>query len=661
MSGPQRIAIVVSALAALIAGVWWICAGEASPPPRDVPARVDLIEPAGLGVDDASPGKETATSVAQASSAQAPVAQRTPATRPLPRGGVRVRVVDDQDRVVADIAVAMTMAVSGRADDTRVAYARTDTEGTADLVADAEKMQRLRMMGVSATFAVGVDAPLPDAPRVTLGSALTADAPITLRLPPFGSAIARVLDPAGAPIDDGGDVFLFWRPPGSDGRWDRIGTPRAPSRGGEAVLATVPLGQELLLRASGTKHWQSGEVIVRGPQAAGEVVRVDLRVGPAWAFVVGQLVDAHGAPFVRPQVSMGIGTLAVDAPPDAEPKGVDTMLRWTKLDAAGRFRVRAGLASPAGWRRVLVAEHTDEGREAAFQAIVPLPDPLASGVDFDVGAVTFVAPTRERVLCTGRVVDAAGQGLVGIDVAAGYHDRELGRWVGLHHQRVRTDDNGDFEVRSALAAPVSFTLSASAHDRVPVRVEIGEGSHRVLTLARGGRLQAQIQAPPGVPVQLLVGSIVDAEGRAREPNQFGGGFGAGNLAPGRYDVVVRIAESGVEIARVPGIVVSEGQKVDDERLTPIDVTGRCRGLQVRLLDAAGHPIAKASVQVTASSGRGGRAISGRAISGRAITGPDGWLIWVVPVPTPALSVSLDDGRRAEVRTDVDKQTLTLRE
>lgn len=651
MSGSQRLAAVLGALAALTAGLWWAGAEAPVSAPRDVGARVTQSEAVEVSASVGYAASPPRAMEPASENPVAPIAERTLATRPLPAGGVRVHVVDDQDRGIADIELAMTMAVPGRADDTRVAHAHTDAEGTADLVADAETLRRLRMMGMSVTFAVGVDAPLPDAPRVKLGDAPTADAPVILRLPPFGGAVARVLDPAGAPIDDGGDVFLFWRPIGSDERWDRIGTPRAPSRGGEAVLATVPLGQELLLRASGTGHWQSGEVVVRGPQTAGEVVRVDLRMGPAWAFVVGQFVDAQGAPFVRPQVAMGIGTVAADASLDTAPAGVDTMLRWTKLDAAGRFRVRAGLEPPAGRRRVLVAEHTDEGREAAWRAIVPLPDTLASGVEYDVGAVTFVAPTRERVLCTGRVVDAAGKGLAGIDVAAGYHDSALGRWVGLHQQRVRTDADGDFEVRSALPAPESFTLSASAHDRVPVRVEISEGSHRVLTLARGGRLQARIQAPPGVPAHLLVGSIVDAQRRAREPSQFGGGFGAGNLAPGRYDVVVRIAASGIEIARVPGIVVSEGQKVDDERLTPIDVTGRCRGLHLRLLDIAGHPIPNASVQVTAASGR----------TSRAITDADGWLICVVPVPAPALALLLDDGRRAEIRPDVERQTLTLRE
>lgn len=649
MTGPQRLAVVLSALAALIAGVWWAGARLASPPQGSEPAHVTRTEaavPSGTEVGAASP-RTAITNPA----APAPIAERTLAPRPLPVGGVRVRVVDAQDRRVAAIAVSMTLAVPGRVDDTRVASGRTDAEGEVDLVANAQTLQRLRMMGGSATLAVEVDEPLSDAPRVTLGDAPTADAPVTLRLPPFGSAIARVLDPAGAPIDDGGDVFLFWREPGSDARWGRIGTPRAPSRGGQAILAAVPLGQELLLRASGTKQWQSGEVIVRGPQTAGEVVRVDLRVGPAWAFVVGQLVDVHGAPFVRPQVSMGVGTLAADAPPDAEPKGVDTMLLWTKLDAEGRFRVRAGLEPPVGRRRVLVAEHTDEGREAALKAIVPLPDTMASGVDHDVGAVTFVAPAPERVLCTGRVVDAAGVGLAGIDVAAGYHDSALGRWVGLHHQRVRTDAEGAFEVRTALPAPASFTLSASAHDRVPVQVAISEGSHRVLTLARGGRLHARIQAPSGVPVQLLVGSIVDAQGRTREPNQLGGGFGANNLAPGRYDVVVRIAHSDIELARVPGIVVSEGQEVDDERLAPIDVTDRCRALRLRLMDAEGNVISQANVHIVAADGRRGRASTGR----------DGWLIAVVTVPTPALEVSLDDGRRAEVPAVPDAQVLTLRE
>ncbi len=626
---------VTLAIVSLARGGPPVSVGETAP--QDPAPTIDLVP------HDQLAGKDPPT----ATPARTPTPP--PERGPIPSDAVRVQVVDQVGRGVAGIVVALTFAIPGGPNETRAASSRTDDAGFVDLVAEGDTLQRLRQLALAATFSVAAEVPLADSPRAELGRRPTADAPVVLRLPACGSVRARVLDHAGNAIADGGEVFLFWREPGSAGRFDRIGTPRAPSRGGEAYFSIVPLGVELLLRASGTHELQSGEVIVMGPVHEGQTVTTDLRLGLPWASVVGQLVDAQGTPFVRPQVSMGLGTVASDAPPGTLPDARATQMLWTALDTDARFRVRAPLEPPAGKRFVLVVEHTDTGREDKYTAAVSLPARLASGMEFDVGIVVLSQPAAKRILCAGRVVDANDQPLAGIDVSAGYWDRDAGRWVGLHRQRVRTDERGAFEIRTAAAVPATFTLSASGHTLVPVRVEASVGSQHVLVLRRGGKLHARIQPPDGVPAHLLIGAIVDAHGNAREPNQFGGFFGADNLAAGRYSVVVRIGGSGWEIGRVTDIDVPDGGRAGDDRLDPIDMRDRCAPLRLRLVDAAGAPLADTRARIADAAER--------SLSTR--TDRDGRIFLAVPLPTPDLRVTLDDGRSAPVAWIAGEQTVTF--
>lgn len=621
-----RWSLIVATL--LLALAMW--AGEQAAPPNVSKASDPVSAPA-----------NGPSSPANIDAAPSP---RTAAAPAIPGDGVVVHAIDGSGRGVADIPVEIVCSLPAMAGEQSVAAARTDAAGYAVLVADAARLQRLREAGIDATFRVVAAILSPTPPHALLGAQPVAAGIVTLQLPDSGTVIVHVQDAQGQAIDDGGDVFLFWRQPGGSA-WDRIGTPRAPSRGGTAQLM-VPLGKQLLLRASGTEALQSGEVVVMGPVGAGEVVTTELRLGLPWARVVGRLVDEAGARIASDRLQVGIGVVAADAPADL-PK--QSSGGWVQLDAQGRFSVRAPVQAPPGKRFCLVAEDRDTRRETVRKATVALPAVLASGVDFDVGDVVL-AGAAERLLCSGRVVDGAGAPIALAEVAAGYWDRDAGRWVALHRQRVRSAEDGSFAIHSAVPAPERFSLSAAANGRVRAELQIGGGSEGLqLVLPRGGSLQARITAPAGVPAMKLVGAVIDAEGRRREPDQFGGSLRVDGLAPGLYDVVVRIADSPWELLTVRGIAVAEGQRSDDPRLASIDVGDRCRALHLLLRDASGAPRMQLRARIVDGQDRGVSMQTDR----------DGRALVVVPRAATGFALVTADGRRIAVAAQDEEQTLVL--
>ena len=638
MSPPLRWLLAVGALLlALLALSQWH-GGAVRPPDTTDPASPQRASTAAPPTPPAA-DDDTAASLPQ----------RTEAPPPIPRDGVLVHTVDGADRGVADVPVKLIWFLPGTPGEQRLAFARTDAAGYAALVGEEETRRRLREAGLDVEFTVVADIPSPTPPRAVLGAQPTAAEVVTLRLPDAGTVVVRVLDAMGQPIDDGGDVFLFWREPGSNARWDRIGTPRAPSRGGTAQLGIVPLHKQLLLRASGTGTLQSGEAIVAGPMHAAEVVTAELRLGLPWAIVTGRLVDETGAVIQSDRLLVGLGTVALDAEATAAPPAAQTSLGWQKLDERGRFRLRAPQEAPPGKRFALVAEDRATTREGVRRAVVALPAALASGAEFDVGDVVLQGPA-ERLLCSGRVLDDTGAPVALADVTAGYWDKDLGRWVSLHRQRVRCDPDGRFEIRTAQPAPAQFSLSAAATGRVRAKLEISEGAaDLLLVLARGGSLQALIKAPTGVPAHFLVGALVDADGNRREPDQFAGRFLVEGLAPGSYDVVVRIAGSPWELLRIAAIDVVAGQQAADPRLSPIDVGDRCRALRLLLVDGQHRPRANLRLSLVDAQGHGVETRTDR----------EGHAFVVVPRGPVGFALLADDGRRIAVMAQDEEQTIVL--
>lgn len=647
-----RIAIAVAVL--LLAGGWWIVASWRAAPGHDAPTVESAAEPiVPVGTTSTAPS----AAAARGAATEAAPPTRTSASLPsVPsEPGVRVRVVRQDGRPVAGVAVELRASLAGHSDDGEVAEARTDADGLATLAAKpewAERMAMLEKMGqakLDLAFAVVAEVTLPDAPRVVLGSEPRVEGTVELRLPPFGSLVVQVRDALGAPVGEG-MVYLFWRAPGSGGGWERTGIPHAAVHAGEAHFALVPVGRELCLRPSASRSLQSGpDEVVPGPSRDGDVVTATVRYGAPWPHVVGTLLDESARP-VTGQVSMALALVPLDAPPEFVPERKDASWRWEAVDAQGRFRVRASETAPAGKRRLLLVEQAVEGSEVVRATRADVPGVLPSGQDVDVGTLVLAPRAAERVLCAGRVVDAQGHGIAGAGVSAGHWDREAGRWVRLHQQNVRADGEGRFVVRSAADVPQTFLVSASVHGLVPAQVDGREGQQDlVLVLRRGGKLHARIAAPKGVPAHLLVGRIVDAQGRSREPNQFAGAFGADGLAPGRYEVVVRIAQSNWEIARVRGIEVRADEAVDDERLAPIDVAGTCRALRLRLVDAARQPIGGTKLRVEDETGRGLQ----------VETDADGRVLVVVPATAATFRLRLADGRTATAGALDDEQLVIL--
>jgi len=563
--------------------------------------------------------------------------------------GIAVQVVGQDGRPVEDAGVALECALPGSESRDSV-RARTDARGCATLRPPEQVLRMAARFDAQLEFAVVADVPLLDAPRVDLGRTPRSAEPVVLRLPPFGSVEVAVHDADGAPTDAAIAVALFWRTPGSEEPWDRIGTPRAHARGGRARLPIVPLGKELLLRSSGSPGRQAGpDVVVPGPRRDGEVVRAAVRLGAPRTFLVGRVVDERGEPVTRP-VAMAVAFLPADAPADFVPERGTLTWRRQEIDAEGRFRMAVtGSAAGPDRRPVLLADHAVEGSEVVLAARAPLPHALPPGQDVDIGTLVLRPKAEERPLCSGRVVDGAGKPVDGARVSAGFWDRDGGRWVALHRQPVRTDRDGRFTVRTTIAPPEEFWVSATVRDLVPARLATHPGAgDLLLVLARGGSLRARIAAPAGFPLHLLVGRIVDPQGRTREPDQFAGRFGADQLVPGTYEVVVCVADSRWEVTRVRGVEVRAGERASDARLGAIDVGGACRVLTLRLVDDARQPVADQRVRIGDASGD----VSVPVQRGKVLA--------VVPATPSSFTVLLADGRRGTALAQDGDQVVVVR-
>src|SRR5690606_27261997 len=354
----------------------------------------------------------------------------------------------------------------------------------------------------------------------------------------------------------------------------------------------LPLGKELRFSAGGTGRYARGEVVVAGPSQAHEVVTAQLRLGPLLPTVAGRLVDEQGVPLAGLKVSIGIASVPLDAPADARPADDHVYWRWYDTDAGGAFHLTVGVADRQDRRRVLLVEQDDarrrEGGEVVRRALVALPRELAPGSEVDLGTIPVLPEGVERTLVAGVVVGSDGSPVVGALISAGYWDTEAGRSVRLHRTLVRSGSDGRFEIRTAAAeVPESFTVGAAAPGRVAVSREAVAGTRDLrLVLARGGRLNARLAVPEGVPAQFLVGSTDN-----REPDQFAGRFGYDGLEPGRHDVTVRIQSSDWVLAHIPGVFVPEAGAADDPRLDGIAVD--CRVLRLVVLDVDGAPLANA--------------------------------------------------------------------
>jgi len=525
--------------------------------------------------------------------------------------GIPVLVVTGDGTPVAGVPVALLMRVeSMNNSEGRSARDTTDARGRALLVEEEEeRVQRERMRSftdVELLFRVEAQVPLPERPTHELGSEPVASEPIRLVLPPCGGIRVHVSTPDGGAVPEASRVFPFWRPVGSDGSYDRIGTPREPVVGGVATFATLPLGQEFQFNVGGGKAYRGTQAFALGPAQVGEVVDVEAVLGPPLATVTGVLVGEDGQPLTDVSVSMGLFLLDRLAPADAEPERVQWL--WTELDGQGRF-ARATALEPDETQRLALAireesRHTpsEVDRFARWDGAVELPP----GEVLDVGTLVLRPHRQRRLLAAGRVLSTDGEPLPHPQVSIHAWDPDSRRWERLAEDRVEVDRDGFFEAHTILEElPERFTVSAGARGYLGASVEASPGERGLeLLLSRGGGVAGRFVADDAAALPLL-SVLIEGEDFSREPDSGFGHFRVDGLPPGTFSVIAKGHGTDWRFGGIDDVVVPQGEFAVDPRLERIDLGDACRVLRLTVLDPDGQPIPKQHVFLQDRAGDGG--------------------------------------------------------
>ncbi|MBK8980382.1 MAG: hypothetical protein IPM29_31155 [Planctomycetes bacterium] len=283
----------------------------------------------------------------------------------------------------------------------RFGRALTGAGGRATVEPDAGKLARLGAMVAQVPFEVAADVPLDGVAAVPLEHGPVGNPEIEIVLPPFGAARVSLELPSGQlAAADGGRVYLFWRPLGSDADWHRVGIPSAASAGGVADFAVVPLGMELCFSGSGDERRAASQALAPGPVRPGQRVDVRVRVGAQKPRVVATVIDESGAVRGGAKLSVGIARLRPsEAVLPADPARAP--MRWQDADPTGRIRVSFAPTTDPAERLALIVELDDrwvDGGETLRRGAIPIPAGILAGADTDLGSIVLapIAPARSR-------------------------------------------------------------------------------------------------------------------------------------------------------------------------------------------------------------------------------------------------------------------------
>ncbi|MGB3965142.1 MAG: carboxypeptidase regulatory-like domain-containing protein [Planctomycetota bacterium] len=235
----------------------------------------------------------------------------------------------------------------------------------------------------------------------------------------------------------------------------------------------LPLGS-VWARKAGLQP--SVAVSLRSPRGEiqSEPVDVKLELGPAGCSVLGSVVDPDGRAVAEARVLI--------ACEDSFGSGSKREFLETRTDASGRF---ASDEVPVGERYIAA--------EAA--GFAPACERVATAAE---QPTTIVLALRAGASLSGRVSDAGGQPVAGVDITA-MHRRSLpglGSWSVW--RTARTDDDGRYRIEAILPGEVE------------ARATVGPGVTQEFTLADGEQRTWDVTRPPE---RAIHGTVLDPEGK----------------------------------------------------------------------------------------------------------------------------------------------------
>jgi hypothetical protein len=280
----------------------------------------------------------------------------------------------------------------------------------------------------------------------------------------------------------------------------------------------------------------------------------------------------------------------------------------------------------------------------------------------------------EKLLVSGRVVDASGKPVRGVHVSTPNHYRAQNRGSSsmsgdakFHRHSMETGKDGRFEFRELDADPAGVTIALDRWFRhrkgfyiiSGKDAEPGAEDHEVVV----GFTSKLIGSLQGVPKDLSFPGQIDV--RDKDGGRLeglwvnldrGGGFTMNQCPPGEYQVAIKLRGVQEPFLTVKNVKVEAGKPCRDPRLQGIDLAKYGRFIKITLLrpDKTPAPAATVwSVRMKAGKFRGG--------SGKT-TNANGVIRLCVPLEGANLSIIPRDGlfRPQSFANQKEDLTVTLR-
>ncbi|MCP4806724.1 MAG: carboxypeptidase regulatory-like domain-containing protein, partial [Proteobacteria bacterium] len=321
---------------------------------------------------------------------------------------------------------------------------------------------------------------------------------------------------------------------------------------------------------------------------ADQVVALPLEL-PVASTMTGRFVDPAGEPlggwFARIELQDGEATYIGRG--------------HTRTDEDGAWTARLTAPPEAGFLEFSLSSDPREHLATLDLAGLDL-----GGPSLNLGTVTLVpGKPPERLLVSGRVLDAAGEGLRRA-YATVYgpvpEDRDEQRFTAW----VRTGKGGKFELMSQepdLPATLELHVSHDAYEsHEPLEVALGTtGLDVVLTQGASIRTKLTVETDPLRLMEIVARLESDADQDHKRSLIEGGGTFNG-LQPGLHEVSFEIRSSDW-ILESYSVDLAADERYESE---PIDLTGRTRILRLVVLDLAGEPADRVGYHVRDADGTG---------------------------------------------------------
>jgi len=538
---------------------------------------------------------------------------------------LRVRVAGPDDAPCAEVMVALALHWRGQPEPTLVDIGTTDMAGMVIAPHTQVRVAEHQLIKPAPPEWCAVVPRIPALVHtgVRIDLAHLPDEPIVIRIPATGRIAVELVDADGAPTCERFNANLEQREEASSIRpfGSSANTYFCSTDGveGRIVFPHVGLGARFAVTT-----YVVPEQVRPGPRQPREEVVFRFALPAEQLLVRGRALDAAGEPLRQRMLKVSLEF--------AETNNSGTV----KTDADGVFRYRPPLdprraALPVQWVQVEVQHR---GQLIGVMARMESGKTLAAG-PLDLGDVALV---EAPLIAAGTLVDDQG-GFANANLEV--RPADTGPATAQPPPvtaSVRFGPGDRFAIRGWVAQQ-KLVLTAGGRDDPPIDpVRFDRGADDLhLVLRRKGRINVTVLHDlPFEQAQMLQSEVVpEGKQEAVRPGWSAGPSAPGRmwislseLAAGRYTLHVRIAGDPHPLATISDIEVGSGA-VQDPRLSSIDLRGRFRLAQIRVIDASGSPI----------RGEGSLLLNDRAL------GSIHWVdlhddVFVVPIATQPIDATI---------------------